>query len=123
MDGVTFLLLKFLPPGVPLPPYTSLTVCPVKRSLSLNGNRGSSDNGVDSSRALFFSSLSPQRSGAPLPGVLQDLVNQQGEESQGSPGRRGEGESDDKKDWVLSVPAVLPSFNFFFFFFYSFQQK
>lgn len=54
------------PPFASLP-HTSLAVCPVKRSLSLNGNRGSSDNRVDSSRAFFFSSLSPRRSRAEPP--------------------------------------------------------
>lgn len=47
----------------------SVPVCPVKRNLALNGNRGSSDHAGLLRRGPFLSSLGSQRSSTYLPGI------------------------------------------------------
>lgn len=57
----------FLPPTPALPSLlhsASLCVCPVKRNLALNGNRGSGDHAGLWQQDLFLSSLSLQQSSA-----------------------------------------------------------
>lgn len=75
------LLFKSLPLVFFSPPPT-LALSPVKRNLALNGNRGSSDQLVSSSRASFLSSLSPQQSSTHLPGIQGDLEKGRDEEGE-----------------------------------------
>lgn len=97
------LLSPFLSPSFSSPHFLSL--CPVKRNLALNGNRGSSDHAGLLLQGPFLSSLSPQQSSTYLPGIQWDLENEVEEEGEQwrCSGLSGWGELKKKSQWMREI--------------------